>query len=69
MVIDLAILAIINLLFTIVGYQMGRGTLQDKMKKVFQIRRQDESTTGPVLPLSPKELSKKQGKELMNKFT
>ena len=64
---DTLIFAGINLIFLIIGYTMGRGSFQDKVKQILKSRDRI-GTGGVVTPLEPKDLDKKRSREILDKF-
>lgn len=64
---ELLIFAGINFIFLVVGYLMGRGTLQEKVKEIVKARNKI-GTGGVATPLEPRELDKKRSREILDKF-
>jgi hypothetical protein len=65
--IDLLIFAGANFIFLIVGYLMGKGILEQKVKEIIKARDRI-GTTGAVKPLEPRELDKKRSREILDKY-
>ena len=64
---DTLIFAGINFLFLVVGYLMGQGSLKEKVKEIIKARDRI-GTTGSVTPLEPRDLDKKRGREILEKY-
>ena len=64
---DTLIFAGINFIFLVVGYTMGRGSFQDKVKQILKSRDRI-GTSGVATPLDPKDLDKKRSREIMEKY-
>jgi len=65
--IDSLIFAAVNLIFFLVGYFAGRGTLQDKVKDIIKAKNKT-SAGGVATPLEPRELDKKRSRAILDKF-
>ena len=64
---DILVFSAINLIFLLVGYFAGQGSLQEKVKKILSVRNQSEGR-GVVKPLSPQDLDRKRSKEIMDRY-
>ena len=50
-----------------IGYTAAKGTIQEKVQKIFKAKQQTE--TGRVTPLTPAELEKKRTREILDRYT
>lgn len=50
-----------------VGWNAARGSLQEKVKDIIKVKQKIEGGGG-VHPLTPQELNKKRGRELLDKY-